>query len=136
MINLKNKTIILFDGVCNLCNNSVRFIIKKDKAKRFLFTSLQSDAGQDILLQFRLKKSDFESIVFIEHGIIYKKSSAILKIVRHLPYLWKLIYGLIIIPPFVRDYLYSIVANNRYKWFGKRDFCMAPSDELKERFLI
>ena len=135
MIGLENNSIVLFDGVCNLCNNSVQFIIKKDKEKRFLFTSLQSDAGQDILLQFHLKKYDLNSIILIENGIVYQKSTAILKIVRCLPNLWKFIYGFIIIPPFLRDYLYTIIANNRYKWFGKREVCMIPSKELEDRFL-
>jgi len=135
MIDLKNKSIILFDGVCILCNDSVQFIIKKDKEKRFLFTSLQSDAAQDILLQFQLKKYDFNTLIFLENGVLYKKSTAVLKIVKRLPNLWKLIYGFIIIPPFIRDYLYSIIANNRYKWFGKREVCMTPSKELEDRFL-
>ena len=136
MIGLENNSIVLFDGVCNLCNNSVQFIIKKDKEKRFLFTSLQSDAGRDILLQFHLKKYDLNTIILIENGIVYQKSTAILKIVRCLPNLWKFIYGFIIIPPFIRDYLYAIIANNRYKWFGKKEVCMIPSKELEDRFLL
>ena len=135
MIIIENKSIILFDGVCNLCNNSVQFIIKTDKKKRYLFTSLQSDAGRDILLQFQLENSGFNSIIFIENGKIYQRSTAILKIIRHLPYPWKLSYGLIVIPKFIRDFIYRIIARNRYKWFGKRDTCMVPTIELKNRFL-
>lgn len=135
MVIIENKSIILFDGVCNLCNNSVQFIIKRDKKKRHLFTSLQSDAARDILLQFQLKNSEMNSIILIENGKVYQKSDSILKIIRHLPYPWKLSYGLIVIPRFIRDFMYRIIAQNRYKWFGKRDTCMAPTKELKNRFL-
>ena len=135
MIRIENKSIILFDGVCNLCNNSVKFIIKRDKKKRFLFTSLQSDAARDILLQFQLKNSEMDSIILIENGKFYQRSTAILKIIRHLPYPWKLSYGLIVIPRFIRDLMYRIIARKRYKWFGKRDTCIVPTKELKNRFL-
>jgi len=135
MINLKNKKIILFDGVCNLCNSSVHFIIKKDKKKQFLFTSLQSDAARDILLQFQLKNSELDSILLIENGQVYQKSDAILKIVKHLNGIWKMSYGFIIIPKFIRDYVYIIIAKNRYRWFGKKEVCMIPTKELQMRFL-
>ena len=135
MIIKENNSIILFDGVCNLCNNSVQFIIKRDKKKRFLFTSLQSDAARDILLQFQLKNSEMDSIIFIENGKIYQKSNAILKIVKHLNGIWKISYGFIIIPKFIRDYVYIIIAKNRYRWFGKREVCMIPTKELQMRFL-
>ena len=135
MINLENKSIILFDGVCNLCNNSIQFIIKRDKKKHFLYASLQSDAAQNLLLQFQLKNSDFDSIILIEKGKVYQKSSAILKIASHLNGLWKLSYGFIIVPKIIRDFVYTIIAKNRYKWFGKKDVCMIPTKELKMRFL-
>ncbi len=135
MINLENKSIILFDGVCNLCNNSVQFIIKRDKKKRFFYASLQSDAVQSILLQFELKNSDFDSIILIDKGKVYQKSTAILKIIKHLNNAWKLSYIFIIVPKFIRDFIYSIIAKNRYKWFGKRETCMIPTKELKMLFL-
>jgi len=135
MINFKNKSIILFDGVCNLCNNSIQFIIKRDKKQRFLYASLQSDAAQSILLQFQLKNTDFDSIILIKDGRVYQKSTAILKITKHLSGGWKLNYGFVIIPKFIRDFIYNIVAKNRYKWFGKRDVCMVPTEELQMRFL-
>ena len=135
MINIQGKSIILFDGVCNLCNNSVQFIIKKDAKKHFLFSSLQSDAGQEILLHFKLKNLDFDSILLLENDIIYEKSTAILRISKKLPGIYKLLYVFIIIPKFIRDYVYSIISKNRYKWFGKRDSCMIPKKELKLRFL-
>ena len=135
MINIKNKTIILFDGVCNLCNNSVQFIIKKDQKKQFLFASLQSDVARDILLQFQLKNSEIDSILLIENGEVYQKSDAILKIFKHLNGIWKMSYRFIIIPKFIRDYVYIIIAKNRYRWFGKREVCMIPTKELQMRFL-
>jgi len=135
VINLENKSIILFDGVCNLCNNAVQFIIKKDKKHHFLFTSLQSDAAQELLLHFKLKNSDFDSIILIQNNKVYQKSTAILQISRNLPSFWKLNYAFIIFPKFIRDFVYTIIANNRYKWFGKKDSCMVPTEELKARFL-
>lgn len=135
MKNVENKSIILFDGVCNLCNNSVLFIIKRDQKNQFLFSSLQSDACQDILLQFQLKNSELRSIVLIENGVIFEKSTAILKIVRHLPNFWKLNYVFIIVPKFIRDFIYTIIANNRYKWFGKKETCMLPNKEIQKYFL-
>lgn len=135
MINLENKSIILFDGVCNLCNNAVQFIIKRDKNKYFLFSSLQSDVAQDILLHFKLKNSDFDSIILIENGKIYDKSTASLKIAKQLSGLWKYNYIFIILPKFIRDFFYAIIAQNRYKWFGKKDACIIPTAALKARFL-
>ena len=135
MKNVENKSIILFDGVCNLCNNSVLFIIKRDQKNQFLFSSLQSDACEDILLQFQLKNSELKSIILIENGRVFEKSTAILKIVRHLPYFWKWMYVFIIVPKFIRDFIYIIIANNRYKWFGKKETCMLPNKEIQKYFL-
>lgn len=136
MINLENKSIILFDGVCNLCNSAIQFIIKRDKNKQFLFASLQSDAAQDILLHFKQKNYDFDSIIFIENGKMHQKSTASLKISRHLTGFWKYSYVLIIIPKFIRDFCYSLIAQNRYKWFGKKESCMIPTKDLKSRFIV
>ena len=133
-INL-DKPVILFDGVCNLCNASVQFIIKKDSKKNFMFSSLQSDAAQAILLQYNLENLDFDTIILLEDGIIYDRSTAILKIARKLSGFTKLSYVFIIVPKFIRDFVYKIISKNRYKWFGKRDMCMIPTEELKLRFL-
>lgn len=135
MKHLKNKNIILFDGICNLCNSSVQFIIKHDKKQRFLFTSLQSDAARELLLQFPSKKNKMNSLLYIENNKIYDKSNAALQIIKHLntPLNW--LFTFVIIPKTVRDYLYNFIAKNRYKWFGKKECCMIPSPELKERFL-
>ena len=130
-----DKPIILFDGECNLCNASVQFIIQRDSKECFLFSSLQSDAAQAILLQYNLENLDFNTIILLEDGIIYDKSTAILKIIRRLSGFYKLGYIFIAVPKFIRDFVYKIISKNRYKWFGKRDSCMIPTEELKLRFL-
>ena len=131
----QDKPIIFFDGVCNLCNSSVQFILKKDTNNVFLFSSLQSDAAKDILLQYNIENFDLNSIILVENGIIYQKSTAILKIAKRLNGISKYAYVFIIIPKFIRDGIYSLIAKNRYKWFGKRDSCMLPTAALKLRFL-
>ncbi len=135
MINFKEHSLILFDGVCNLCNSSVQLIIKNDKKDHFLFASLQSDAGQQILLQNNRENLDFESILLIENGQVYEKSEAILRICKRLSGGYPLLYGFIIIPKIIRDFVYSKIASNRYRLFGKQDVCMIPSQHLKMKFL-
>ena len=129
------KSIILFDGVCNLCNSSVNFIIERDPKEHFLFASLQSDVASKLLLQFNLKKITLDSIILIEKGNIYEKSTAALKIAKKLNGLFPLLYVFIIIPSFIRNYVYDYIATNRYKWYGKKESCSLPSPSLKKRFL-
>ena len=129
------NNIVLFDGVCNLCNGLVRFIIKRDRTGKFKFASLQSEIGQQWLMHFGLAKNEFESFVFIRGEKYYLKSAAALKMLRELGGFWKAFYVFILIPRPVRDFLYDLVAKSRYKIFGKRDVCMVPTPELKERFL-
>jgi len=131
----QDKPIIIFDGVCNLCNSSVQFILKKDTNNVFLFSSLQSDAAKGILLQYNLENFDLSSIILVEKGIIYQKSTAILRIAKRLAGISKYAYVFIIVPKFIRDGVYSLIAKNRYKWFGKRDSCMLPTAAIKLRFL-
>ena len=133
--NLKNKSIILFDGVCNLCNTSVIFIIKHDKKAHFKFASLQSDAAKELLLQHNVKKNEIDSIVLIENDTLYEKSTAALRISRKLNGGFKILYAFIIIPSLIRDWIYNYIAKNRYTWFGKKDNCMIPSKKLKHRFI-
>tara|TARA_R110001583_G_scaffold175827_1_gene330494 strand:- start:63 stop:473 length:411 start_codon:yes stop_codon:yes gene_type:complete len=133
---IKNKSIILFDGVCNLCNASVNFIIKHDKKAQFLFASLQSDAAKEKLLQYNSKKIKMDSIVLIQNNKIYEKSTAALRIAKDLSGGFKFLYALIIIPKFIRDLGYNYLAENRYKWYGKKESCMIPSSEIKNRFII
>ncbi|MFK5891253.1 MAG: thiol-disulfide oxidoreductase DCC family protein [Flavobacteriaceae bacterium] len=136
MTPLKNTSIILFDGVCNLCNSSVQFVLKHDKNKNFLFASLQSDAATKILLQLNKKSfENFDSIVLVENEQLYFKSTAALKIAKNLNGFIQILYIFIIIPTPIRDYIYDFIARNRYKWFGKKDKCMIPDKEFSERFL-
>lgn len=126
--------IILFDGVCNFCSSSVNFIIKRDKSATFKFCSLQSDIGIKLKNQTNLPE-DTDSIVLIEDGKSYDKSTAALRISKGLDGFWKILYVFIIVPKPLRDLAYNYLAKNRYKWFGKKDQCMLPSPEIKSRFL-
>ena len=132
----KNKKIILFDGVCNLCNTSVQYVIKHDKKDLFRFVALQSETGQRILKHIGISTSNIDSIVLYEPGIAYYyKSNAALEIAKNLGGIFT--YGTIfkIIPTSLRDSIYDYVAKNRYKWYGKQDNCMIPTQELKAKFL-
>ena len=130
-----NKPVILFDGVCNLCNASVRFIIRRDRKNNFRFASLQSDFARQLFQQLQFDASGIDSVVLYENGKLYVRSTAALKIARSLSGLWFLLYGLIVVPPFIRDAVYDFIAHNRYKWFGKKDFCAMPEPGMKERFI-
>jgi predicted DCC family thiol-disulfide oxidoreductase YuxK len=127
--------IILFDGVCNLCNGLVRFIIKRDKAGRFKFASLQSDIGLQWLKGFGMTNDKFESVVLIKDEKYYLKSTGVLKILRELDGIWKAFYIFIIIPRPLRDFVYNLIAKSRYRIFGKQDTCMIPTPDLEKRFL-
>ena len=131
----KKKAIILFDGVCNLCNASVQFILKYDDKNQFLFAPLQSDAGRKLLLQFNVENINLMSIVLIEDDKVYEKSTAVLRIGKKLRTPWNFLYLFIIIPKAMRDYIYYLIAKNRYKWFGKKDTCLPVSSEYKNRFI-
>jgi predicted DCC family thiol-disulfide oxidoreductase YuxK len=128
------ETIILFDGVCNLCSGSVQFIIKRDPEAYFKFASLQSDFGQQQLQKFGLSQTSFHSIILIRGEKFYQRSDAALEIVRKLPGAWPVLYGFKILPRFLRDAVYNLIGSNRYKIFGKKDACWIPTPELKSRF--
>lgn len=128
-------SILLFDGICNLCNGVVQFIIKRDKKGIFRFASLQSDIGQELLAKYGLPTDAINTIVLIENGQAYTHSSAALKIAPHLSILWIWIKLLWIFPAFIRDWIYNWIAKNRYRWFGKQESCMLPKQEWKGRFL-
>lgn len=130
-----SKNILLFDGVCNLCNGLVLFIIKRDPAGKFKFASLQSETGQQWLTRIGLVKNEFESFIFIQDDKYYLKSTAALKMLRQLGGVWKLLYVFILVPRPIRDFFYDLIARSRYRIFGKRDVCMIPTPELRERFL-
>ena len=131
-----NETgILLFDGVCNLCNSIVQFTIKRDPEGKFKFASLQSESGQGLLKKFGLPRDDFDSFVYIKGDKYFLKSSAGLHVLKDLGGIWKLFYVFIIVPKTVRDLFYNIIAKSRYKIFGKRDSCMIPTPKMNERFL-
>jgi predicted DCC family thiol-disulfide oxidoreductase YuxK len=127
-------TVILFDGVCNLCCGSVQFIIKHDKKKLFRFASLQSHFAKEILHPVSQQQKNIDSIILLQNGKFYFQSTAVLKIAKQLNGLFPLFYCLMIIPKFIRDGAYSFIANHRYKWFGKRNECWLPTKELSELF--
>jgi predicted DCC family thiol-disulfide oxidoreductase YuxK len=127
--------IVLFDGVCNLCNRSVQFILKKDKRKQFRFASLQGSFGQTVLKKYNLPADNFNSFLLLENEIIYTRSTAALRLFRHLGGGWQLFYVFIILPKLLRDSIYEWIARNRYKWFGKRSECMIPGPDVRNRFL-
>lgn len=131
---MENHLVVLFDGVCNLCNSSVQFIIERDVENRFKFSSLQSEFGQNFLRKNQLNTDNFDSILLVEGDQYYSKSTAALKIGQELKGLkWLKVFW--IVPKFLRDFVYSIISINRYKWFGKQDNCWIPTPELQEKFL-
>ena len=137
MINLpENKKLILFDGFCNLCNSSVQYVIERDKYDTFRFASLQSDIGKQIIETFNIDTSKTDSILYYskDNGLA-SKSSAILKIGLNLGFPYNISSIFIIIPPFIRNWVYDYIAKNRYNWYGKREYCMIPTPELESKFL-
>ncbi|RLD23641.1 MAG: thiol-disulfide oxidoreductase [Bacteroidetes bacterium] len=130
-----NHKIILFDGVCNLCNRSVTYVIKRDKKDRFRFAPFQDEAGQRLIAKYNIDRAKTDSIVLIDGGKVYIKSTAALRISRYLGGGYPLLYGFMIIPNFIRNCVYDYVARNRYKWYGKKDSCMVPTPELQSKFL-
>ncbi|MGX2959913.1 thiol-disulfide oxidoreductase DCC family protein [Peribacillus sp. JNUCC 23] len=128
------KGIVLFDGECNFCDKSVQFIIKRDPKGYYNFASLESTLGQDLLKKYNLD-SNMDSFVLIEHNKAYEKSTAALRITKNLRWCWKFLYPLILVPVPLRNWLYGMIAKNRYKWFGQKDQCVIPSPEIRERFL-
>ena len=130
-----SEKLVLFDGVCNFCNYWVNFAIKKDPKKKLKFTPLQGETAKQLLPRFNIDPDSLNSVIFIDKGKAYTQSSAALGITKYLNGGWKLFYGLMIIPKFIRDFFYNTIARNRYKWFGKKESCMVPTPEMKERFL-
>ena len=127
--------LILFDGVCNFCNFWVNFALKRDRKKKLKFTTLQGETAKRLLTKYNINPTSLSSVILIDNGKAYTQSSAAIRICKYLNGGWKLFYGLMIIPKFIRDFFYNIIARNRYKWFGKKEECMMPAAELKERFL-
>jgi predicted DCC family thiol-disulfide oxidoreductase YuxK len=131
----KHKKLILFDGVCNLCNSSVQFVIKKDKKNIYLFAPLQGTIGQQIIKEFNIDTKKTDSILLYTNNQLYSKSTAALKVAATLGFPTNILSVFIIIPTFIRNWVYDFIAKNRYKWYGKKEACMIPTPELKAKFL-
>jgi predicted DCC family thiol-disulfide oxidoreductase YuxK len=129
------EPIVLFDGVCKFCNASVNFLIDHDSKARLRFAALQSPTGQALLERFGLRKNDFDTMVLVEGERCSMRSTAALRIAGYLDGWWWLSSGGLLIPTFVRDFAYSILARNRYRWFGRLDACRVPTPEIRRRFL-
>lgn len=132
---IPGKPIIIFDGICNFCNFWVDFIIKRDKKDLFRFAAFQSKISDELISIINSDVANPDSIILIIDGRIYKKSTAVLKVCKELHSPVKLLYPLIYLPEFFRDFIYDFIAENRYKIFGKRDTCRLPTNEEKEKFL-
>jgi len=133
---LTHKKIILFDGVCNLCNNAVSKVIEFDKKNTFVFAALQSKAGQTIIKQLKINTQKIDSIILYEPGVSYQiKSEAALEIMNDFGGIWKLTQIFTFFPTSFSNWVYDFIARNRYKWFGKKESCMIPTPELKAKFL-
>ncbi|MCW5909392.1 MAG: thiol-disulfide oxidoreductase DCC family protein [Chitinophagales bacterium] len=127
--------VVLFDGVCNLCNASINWIIDHDKKQVFRFASLQSDYGKATVERFKVSGNYMDTVLLQEGDKLYMRSEAVLRIAKHIGGVYSLLYVFIIIPAFIRDFFYNLIAKNRYRWFGKQDNCRIPTPELKARFL-
>ena len=128
-------SVILFDGVCNLCNGSVLFVIDRDPRARFRFAALQSDIGGDLLARSGYRGRALDSIVLLEDGRVFDRSTAALRIARRLRGGWPLLAAFLVVPRPIRDAVYEWIARNRYRWFGREESCRIPTPELRHRFL-
>lgn len=130
-----NSPVLLFDGVCNLCNASVQWVLLHDRRGQFRFAALQSDTGQRLLQKFGLSPEQFDSVVLVDGDRIFLRSDAALETARRLGLPWSLLNGFRIVPRFVRNAVYDWIARNRYRWFGRQDECLLPRPEWRERFV-
>ena len=135
MIINSDKRIIIFDGICNLCNNLVQFVIKHDKKDMFRFVPLQSGKAKQIISCFDEIIKNSDSVILFHNNRFFIKSDAALEIANILNYPWKVFYFFRFIPKFIRDWIYEFIAQNRYQWFGKKTVCMVPTEEIKPKFL-
>jgi predicted DCC family thiol-disulfide oxidoreductase YuxK len=127
--------VVLFDGVCKFCNAGVNFLLDHDRRGRLRFAPLQSRAGQALLEKFRLPTTDFDTFVLVEGDRCWTRSTAALRLTAYLDAPWPALFPLLLVPPFLRDWAYDLVARHRYRWFGKLDACRVPTPEVRERFL-
>ena len=132
---IQHQHIILFDGVCNLCNGSVLFILKHEPSPIFHFASLQSETGKELLQRYGLSQDFNDAVIYLENGKMHQGSTAALKIGQRLKFPWAIISSVgLLVPRIIRDWVYYQIGTHRYQWFGKRDVCMVPTKELKARF--
>lgn len=127
--------LILFDGVCNFCNASVDFVIQRDPEQKFMFGTLQSEPGQQILQMNHLDTQDFETFLYLENGKVFTKSTAALRVAKELTGGWPLLYICMSIPQIFRDRIYRFIRRRRYQWMGKRDSCRLPDEHERARFV-
>ncbi|WP_379154974.1 thiol-disulfide oxidoreductase DCC family protein [Paenibacillus sp. sgz5001063] len=132
---MEDKSIVLIDGVCHLCQGVVRFIIPRDPKGRFLFAPLQSEISRELMQDSGLVPGQLNTVVLLEDGIFYTESAAVLRIARRLRFPWPAAYLLIAVPRPLRNALYRLVARNRYRWFGRDEQCLVPTPEIRQRFL-
>ena len=135
MINEPGRPIVLYDGVCGLCDKFVQFVVKRDRAESVRFAALQSETGKDLLRTFGLPDGGLSFIVVIEGKNSFIKSAAVLEVLRYLPGVWKYLALLRIIPAAISDVVYEFTAHNRYAWFGRFDACVVPTESERKRFL-
>lgn len=129
------QKIILFDGICNFCNRMVNFAIRNDKNGKLKFSPLQSEFGQKLINNYGVAV-DADTIIFIENDKVYTYAKAAIRVCRHLDWPAKMLYGFIIIPPIISQPVYKWFAKRRYKWFGRKDCCIVPSSEIRNRFIL
>jgi len=127
--------ILLFDGVCNLCNGFIQFVIKRDPEGVFRFAALQSETGKQLLQRAGYSSEELSTVVLHQQGRFYTHSDVALRVFRQLRFPWPLLYGFVIIPRPLRDAVYNWIARNRYRWFGRREECMMPTPDIQSRFL-
>jgi len=130
-----NHPILLFDGVCNLCNGVIKFAIKRDRNAHLHFASLQSEPAKVLMRQHGLDENQLKTFILIENGKAHTRSTAALRLARHFTGLWPMLYIFIIIPKPIRDAVYNFISKNRYRWFGKEESCMIPTPDISARFL-
>lgn len=127
--------VVLFDGVCNLCNSSVNWIIDHDKKNEFRFASLQSEYGRRMVQQYNISGNYMDTVVLIKNDRAYLRSAAVLQVLRGIGGIYSLALVFYIFPAFIRDVVYNFIAKNRYRWFGKQESCRIPTPELKAKFI-
>ncbi|MCU0392224.1 MAG: thiol-disulfide oxidoreductase DCC family protein [Thermoflexibacter sp.] len=135
MENYQDKHIVIFDGVCNLCNGAVNFLIDIDKKNRLHFASLQSEFGQEILKAHNMQTQDFNTFIFLSHGQLFTRSTAALEVMKIVGGIWSSVAILKFVPRIIRDGVYKLISKYRYSIFGKREACRVPTPELKSKFL-